>query len=62
MGLRAPGLLLGHAFTHGSVNTLAEARFDVHLGVAAAAFQALAAALCMATVFQITRLQLVRES
>ena len=51
------GLLLGRAFTHGSVDTLADARFDIHIGVAAAAFQALAAGLCMATVFQITRLQ-----
>lgn len=55
------GLLLGYAFTHGSVDTLAEARFDVHVGVAAAAFQALAAALCMATVFQITRIQVMRD-
>ncbi|RFS83129.1 DUF4328 domain-containing protein [Actinomadura spongiicola] len=51
------GLVLGRAFTHGSVETLADARFDVHVGVAAAAFQAIAATLCMATVFQITRLQ-----
>jgi len=49
-------------FTAGNVETLAEARFDVHVGVAAAAFQALAAAMCMATVFQITRLQVARET
>ncbi|XRQ12444.1 DUF4328 domain-containing protein [Actinomadura welshii] len=51
------GVLLAYAFTHGNVDTLADARFDVHVGVAAAAFQAIAAALCMATVFQITKLQ-----
>ncbi|MBT2208672.1 DUF4328 domain-containing protein [Actinomadura sp. NEAU-AAG7] len=54
------GVLLARVFTAGSVETLAEARFDVHVGVAAAAFQALAAALCMASVFQITRLQVAR--
>ena len=51
------GVLLAYAFTHGNVDTLADARFDVHVGVAAAACQAIAAALCMATVFQITKLQ-----
>lgn len=51
------GIVLAYAFTHGSVDTLADARFEVHVGVAAAALQALAAALAMATVFQITRLQ-----
>ncbi|MWA03868.1 DUF4328 domain-containing protein [Actinomadura sp. LD22] len=56
-GCALVGLLLARMFGHGSVDTLADARFDVHVGVAASAFQALAAALCMATVFQITRLQ-----
>ncbi|WP_030171166.1 DUF4328 domain-containing protein [Spirillospora albida] len=56
------GVLLAHVFTHGSVATLADARFDVHVGVAAAACQALAAALCMVTVFQITRIQIGREA
>ncbi|HEY8481459.1 MAG TPA: DUF4328 domain-containing protein [Spirillospora sp.] len=55
------GVLLAYAFSHGSVDTLADARFDVHVGVAAAACQALAATLCMATVFQITRLQTAPE-
>ncbi|WP_242905280.1 DUF4328 domain-containing protein [Actinomadura terrae] len=55
-------VLLARVFTAGSVETLAEARFDVHVGVAAAAFQALAAALCMANVFQITRLQVARNT
>jgi hypothetical protein len=50
---------LARAFPSGSAS-LAEARFSVHLGVAAAACQALAAALCMVTVFQITRLQISR--
>lgn len=57
------GIALARMFVTGSsVQTLADARFDVHVGVAAAAFQAIAATLCMATVFQITRLQVVRES
>ncbi|TDC56121.1 DUF4328 domain-containing protein [Actinomadura sp. KC345] len=51
------GVLLAYAFAHGNVDTLADARFDIHVGVAATAFQAIAATLCMATVFQITRLQ-----
>ncbi|WP_433335167.1 DUF4328 domain-containing protein [Spirillospora sp. CA-294931] len=55
------GLVLARWFNGGSVHTLAEARFEVHLGVAAAACQALAAAFCMATVFQITRIQVTRE-
>lgn len=54
-------VLLAWAFTHGSTASLADARFDVHLGVAAAGCLALAAALCMANVFQITRLQTGRE-
>lgn len=52
-------IALGQAFPAGAEN-LPEARFSVHLGVAAAACQALAAALCMVSVFQITRLQLSR--
>ncbi|GAA4149723.1 DUF4328 domain-containing protein [Actinomadura keratinilytica] len=52
------GVGLARVFSGGSVHTLADARFYVHVGVAAAACQALAAALCMATVFHITRLQL----
>ncbi|MFG2003592.1 DUF4328 domain-containing protein [Spirillospora sp. NPDC048911] len=51
------GIGLARMFSASSVNTLADARYSVHLGVAAAAFQALAAALCMMNVFQITRLQ-----
>ncbi|MFB4318506.1 DUF4328 domain-containing protein [Actinomadura sp. 21ATH] len=51
------GVGLGKIFTISSVHTLAEARFAVHVGVAATACQALAAALCMATVFEITREQ-----
>jgi hypothetical protein len=47
-------------FPRSSADTLAEARFAVHLGIAATAVQALAATLCMATVFQITRLQIQR--
>lgn len=50
---------LARAFPGGTAS-LAEARFSVHLGVAAAASQALAAALCMVIVFQITRLQIDR--
>ncbi|MDL4777482.1 MULTISPECIES: DUF4328 domain-containing protein [Thermomonosporaceae] len=57
------GIGLARMFSGGhGVQTLADARFSVHVGVAAAAFQALAAALCMATVFQITRLQIARDS
>ncbi|MBX6765727.1 MAG: DUF4328 domain-containing protein [Actinomadura rubrobrunea] len=52
------GVALARVFTGAGVQSLAEARFCVHVGVAAAACQALAAALCMATVFHITRLQL----
>jgi len=52
------GIVLARLFSGSSVSTLADARLSVHLGVAAAAFQALAAALCMANVFQITRLQI----
>jgi Domain of unknown function (DUF4328) len=44
----------------GATGSLAEARFSVHLGVAAAATEALAAALCMVIVFQVTRLQVER--
>ncbi|WP_067832105.1 DUF4328 domain-containing protein [Actinomadura kijaniata] len=55
------GTGLGKVFVAGSAQTLAEARFAVHVGVAAAAFQALAAALCMGGVFEITRLQVGRE-
>lgn len=50
-------LALSEVYPNGT-QTLAEARFSVQLGVAATALQALAAALCMATVYQITRLQL----
>jgi hypothetical protein len=51
------GVGLAKLFAVASVDTLAEARFCVHVGVAAIACQALAAALCMAAVFEITRLQ-----
>ncbi|MGH3389485.1 MAG: DUF4328 domain-containing protein [Actinomadura sp.] len=54
--LGAGSLLL--LFPHSAASTLTEARFAVHLGIAATAVQALAATLCMATVFQITRLQI----
>ena len=56
------GLGLARLFAGTSVQTLAEARFSVHVGVAAAACEALAAALCMATVFEITRLQIAGDS
>lgn len=52
-------ITLAQSFPNGTAS-LAEARFSLHLGVAAAACQALAAALCMVTVFQITRLQIDR--
>ncbi|QKG21526.1 DUF4328 domain-containing protein [Actinomadura verrucosospora] len=54
-------VLLARMFGHGSVDTLSDARFDVHVGVAASAFQAIAAALCMATVFHITRIQVEHD-
>lgn len=51
-------LLLMWVFPGGGAGSLPEARFAVHLGIAATAGLALAAALCMVTVFQITRLQI----
>ncbi|GAA2438590.1 hypothetical protein GCM10010191_62260 [Actinomadura vinacea] len=56
------GVGLARLFAVSGVQTLAEARFSVHLGVAAAACDALAAALCMASVFEITRLQIGRDA
>ncbi|WP_033424897.1 DUF4328 domain-containing protein [Actinomadura flavalba] len=53
--------LLARLFTVGSLDTLSDARFDVGLGVAAAACLALAAALCMVPVYQITRLQVLSD-
>ncbi|MEO5875625.1 MAG: DUF4328 domain-containing protein [Streptosporangiaceae bacterium] len=52
---------LARMFPAAETGTIADARFAVHLGVAASATQALAAALCMGAVFQITRLQ-IRQS
>jgi hypothetical protein len=59
------GALLGsiglvEAFRAGGTDTLRDARQMLHLGIAAAACLALAASLCMAIVFQITRLQIDR--
>ncbi|MGI8336301.1 DUF4328 domain-containing protein [Actinomadura scrupuli] len=48
---------LAEAFRAGGTDTLRDAQQMVHLGIAAAACIALAATLCMAIVFQITRLQ-----
>jgi hypothetical protein len=56
------GIALARLFSASDVQTLADARFSVHVGVAAAACQALAAALCMATVFEITRIQVGKET
>ena len=56
------GILLARLFSGLGVHTLPDARLAVHVGVAAAACQALAAALCMATVFEITRAQVAREA
>jgi hypothetical protein len=56
------GVGLARLFAGIGVQTLAEARFSVHVGVAAAACEALAAALCMASVFEITRLQIARDA
>ena len=55
------GVLLAYAFSRSGADSLADARFDVHVGAAAAACQAIAATLCMATVFTITRLQTAPE-
>ncbi|MFC5183147.1 DUF4328 domain-containing protein [Actinomadura harenae] len=53
-------VLLSRWFAHGGAESLADARLTVHLGAAAAAFQALAATLAMTVVYQITRLQISR--
>lgn len=50
-------VLLTRAFQLSGAEGLAEARFTVRLGIAAAAEQALAATLCMVSVFYVTRLQ-----
>ncbi|RAY11841.1 hypothetical protein DPM19_28095 [Actinomadura craniellae] len=51
-------IFLTRLFPSVGFDSLASARFSVQIGIAAAAMQALAAALCMATVFHITRLQI----
>jgi hypothetical protein len=48
---------LAQLFRAGGMETLADARLAAQIGLAGAAAQALAATLCMAIVFQITRLQ-----
>jgi hypothetical protein len=53
-------LCLVEIFRSTDEQTLDAARFTVHMGIAAAALMALAATLCMAIVFQVTRLQLRR--
>jgi hypothetical protein len=50
-------VLLMEAFGAADTETLGDALLAVHLGIAGAATLALAATLCMALVFQITRLQ-----
>lgn len=55
-------VLLSWVFPGGGADSLAQARFSVHLGIAAAATLALAATLCMVIVFQITRLQVERSA
>jgi Domain of unknown function (DUF4328) len=50
-------VVLAEVFRVGGTDTLRDARQMVHLGIAAASFLALAATLCMAIVFKITRLQ-----
>ncbi|MBW8484246.1 DUF4328 domain-containing protein [Actinomadura parmotrematis] len=61
-GCLLTGLAAARLFAGAHADSLAEARYDVHLGVAAAAFLALAAAFCMVTVFQVTRLQVLRDA
>jgi len=51
-------LALMELFRHGDADTIADARLDIHLGIAAASCLALAATLCMVIVFQVTRLQI----
>lgn len=49
---------LARLFSSYGVGSLADAKLAVEMGVAANGLQALAATLCMAVVFQVTRLQL----
>jgi hypothetical protein len=51
---------LAQLFRAAGMDTLADARFAAQVGLAGAAAQALAAALCMTIVFHITRLQFGR--
>jgi hypothetical protein len=53
-------LCLMWVFPRSGTQTIAEARFAVHLGIVAMTTLALSAALCMMTVFGITRLQMSR--
>ncbi|GAA2114499.1 DUF4328 domain-containing protein [Actinomadura alba] len=53
-------LCLMWVFPRVDTQTVAEARFAVHLGIVATTAQALAASLCMVTVFGITRRQMSR--
>jgi hypothetical protein len=52
---------LAELFRTGGMDTLADARMAAQIGLAGAAAQALAATLCMAIVFHITRLQFARR-
>lgn len=49
---------LARIFPTVATDTIADAEFAVHVGVAASATQAVAAALCMMAVFHVTRLQI----
>ena len=49
---------LARIFPSVDTDTIADARLAVHVGVAASATQAIAAALCMVAVFHVTRLQI----
>jgi hypothetical protein len=51
-------IALARIFPTMDTATIADARFVVHVGVAASATQAVAAALCMVAVFHVTRLQI----
>ncbi|MBC6462247.1 DUF4328 domain-containing protein [Actinomadura sp. HBU206391] len=55
-------LCLMWLFPRSHTETIAEARFAVHLGIVATTTLALSAALCMMTVFGITRLQMSRPA
>jgi hypothetical protein len=51
-------IALARIFPTMDTDTIADARLVVHVGVAASATQAVAAALCMVAVFHVTRLQI----